>query len=296
MVCGVSYAINLLSDTDDRVVIQPPVYPPFARTTEANNRTVVNNPLIWDGEKYQIDFENFEEALKGSKLFILCNPHNPTGRAFTREELTKMGELCIKHGVKIISDEIHSDLMLSGNKHIHIASISKEISDITITLIAPSKTFNTAGLSTSVAIIPNEQLMAIYRDNSDKMHVGQGNIFGATALQAAYNNGDEWLDQLLVYLEKNADYVVDFLSKNCPKIKTYKPESTFLMWLDFKELNLSQEKLVEFMLNDAKIGLNDGQAFGVEGIGYMRLNIGTTLDNIKYIMSQIKMAYDKRGF
>lgn len=292
VVCGISYGVNSLTEVGDKVVIQPPVYPPFARTVAANGRVVVNNPLKLVNGRYEIDFEGLDCALSDAKMFILCNPHNPTGRVFTRDELRHIGELCLKYGVKIVSDEIHCDLVMPGQKHIHMASISKEIADITLTYLAPSKTFNTAGLSTSVAIITNPEMMKMYRSNSDKLHVGQGNIFGAVALQAAYENGGEWVDELMVYLEGNADYVVDFIAKNMPKIKCYKPEATFLLWLDCRKMAMSVKELNEFMITKARLGLNDGSAFGKDGEGFMRLNIGTTRKTLEKAMNQLKTAYD----
>lgn len=292
VVCGISYGVNAFTNHGDKVVIQPPVYPPFARTIVANGRVVANNPLKLINGRYEIDFEGLDCALSDAKLFILCNPHNPTGRVFTRDELRQMGELCLKHSVKIVSDEIHSDLIMRGHKHIHIASISKEIADITLTYVAPSKTFNTAGLSTSVAVITNQEMMKLYRAGSDKLHVGQGNIFGAVALEAAYKNGGEWLDQLMIYLEDNADFVVDFITRYMPKIKCYKQEATFLLWLDCRAMRMSVKELNEFMLTKAHLGLNDGSAFGKEGEGFMRLNIGTTRKTLEKAMNQLKAAYD----
>ncbi|MEG1648501.1 MAG: aminotransferase class I/II-fold pyridoxal phosphate-dependent enzyme, partial [Rikenellaceae bacterium] len=215
---------------------------------------------------------------------------------FTREELSHIGELCLKYGVKIVSDEIHCDLVMNGCAHTHIASLSKAIADITITYIAPSKTFNTAGLSTSVAIITNPELMKVYRANSDKIHVGQGNIFGAVALQAAYENGGDWVDQLMVYIEANADYVVDFITSNMPRIKCYKPEATFLLWLDCRKMGMSVKELNQFMITSAHLGLNDGSEFGKEGEGFMRLNIGTTRKTLVKAMNQLKVAYDNLSF
>lgn len=292
VVCGISYGINSLTEPGDKVLIQPPVYPPFARTIEANNRVVSNNPLVVVDGKYEIDFEDFEEKLKEVKLFILCNPHNPTGRVFTYDELKKMGDLCVKYGVYIVSDEIHSDIIFANHKHIHIASISEEIANITLTYFAPSKTFNVAGFSTAFAVIPNEDMRVKYSNCGNKIHVDQGNILGAVAARAAYSNGDEWVDELNVYLESNIDYVLDFLRENTPKIKCIKPESTFLLWLDCRELGLSQEELCEFMVNVAHLGLNDGQMFGAEGVGFLRFNIGTQKAVLAKALEQLKAAYD----
>lgn len=296
VVCGLSYGVNSLSKEGDRIVIQPPVYPPFARTIEANNRVVVNNPMKLVNGRYEIDFEDLDKKLVGSKLFILCNPHNPTGRVFTPEELLKIGNLCVKHGVHIVSDEIHSDLILSGHTHTHIASLSKEIADITFTYLAPSKTFNIAGFSTAVAIIPNPKLRELYTKCSNRVHVEQGNIFGAVALRAAYSNGDEWLDNLMTYIESNIDFALDYLKVNTPKIKCARPESTFLLWLDFSELGLSHQELCDFLVKEAKLGLNTGTDFGIEGNLHMRMNLGSPKAVIETALNQLKLAYNKRRF
>lgn len=292
VVCGISYGLYAFSKPGDRVLIQPPVYPPFAKTITNNGRIVINNPLKIVAGKYEIDFEDLEQKLKISKVFILCNPHNPTGRVLTYDELKRIGELCVKYKVYIVSDEIHSDLILSNHKHVHIASISKEIADITLTYIAPSKTFNVAGLSTAVAIIPNPELREKFADCANKIHVDQGNIFGTVALKAAYTNGDEWVDELMIYIESNIDYVIEFLKVNTPKIKCIKPESTFLLWLDCKEMEMSQTELLEFIVNKALLGLNDGEDFGIEGHGFLRLNIGTQRAVLTKALGQLKEAYD----
>lgn len=291
VVCGVSQSINMLSEVGDSVVIMPPIYPPFARTIKSNSRDVVTCPLLLgDNGKYEIDFIKLDEVLSTSKLFILCNPHNPVGKAFTREELTKIGELCIKHEVKIISDDIHADIVYSGHCYTPIASLSKEIADITVTLIAPSKTFNTAGLSTSVIVITNPELMALYQSVADKIHATQGNIFGTEALKAAYSLGDEWLEQLLTYLEGNAKFVEDYIREHIPAIQCTLPEATFLMWLDCRALGLKPAELRSFMIEKAKLALNDGSDFGVEGDCFMRLNIGTTRAVLAKAMENLKIA------
>lgn len=296
VMCGVSYAIETQTEEGDGVLIQPPVYPPFARVIRACGRRVVTNPLKLEDDRWVIDFDDLDEKLSQVKVMVLCNPHNPTGRVFTRRELTRIAALCLKHGVSIVSDEIHSDLTLYGNKHTHIASLSEEVASITHTFIAPSKTFNMAGLSTAVAIIPDNRLHDFYSQRLDRNHVGQGNIFGAVALRAAYNNGDEWLDNLLSYLESNIDFVCDTLREKMPKIKCIKPEATFLLWLDCRELGLSQERLVDFFVNEAYLGLNSGSDYGEEGEGFMRLNVGCPLSVLKTALEQLKNAYDLRGF
>lgn len=295
VVSGLVVAMRAFSAAGDGVVIQPPVYPPFARMVKFNGRTLLNNPLVWDGKKYVVDFDDLDAKLSAAKVFILCNPHNPTGRVFTPAELLRMGELCLKHNVMIISDEIHSDLTLKPNKHTHIASLSEEIARITVTLVAPSKTFNLAGFSTSAAITSGDVVRREFRRYMDMFHASQGNIFGAVALEAAYNNGDEWVDALNEYIAANADYVVDFLKNNIPSIKTFKPEGTYLMWLDFREWNMPHDSVFRFLVDEAGIGLNDGKFFGEEGIGFMRLNLATQLDVIKQAMAKLMSAAQVNG-
>ena len=293
VVCGISQAINLLSKIGDNIIIQTPIYPPFARVIRSNDRNVVTNPLICTDGIYKIDFEHLETVLQSASVFILCNPHNPTGKLYTAEELKRIGELCLKYGVKIVSDDIHADITYNKNKYTPIATISKEIADITVTLLAPSKTFNLAGLSTSVVIITNPEIMDKYKGAADRIHVGQGNIFGAEALKAAYNGGDEWLDQLLAYLHDNAKFVVEYIKKNIPAIKCEVPQATFLIWMDCRALNLTHKELCSFMINEANLGLTSGEDFGIEGVGFMRLNIGTTKAVLEDALDRLKTALDK---
>lgn len=295
VVSGVVFGIRAFSQPDDVVVIQPPVYHPFARQTKLNDRKIKNNPLQWTPDGYKIDFEDLDRKLQGAKIFLMCNPHNPTGRVYTRSELLRIGELCIKHDVIILSDEIHSDIILDNNQHIHIASISKEIADRTVTFIAPSKTFNVAGLSTSVSIASNDALRRRLKYEYDKLHADQGNIFGAVALRAAYENGDEWVDQMRAYISKNADYVVEFLAQNMPCVKCHKPQGTYLMWLDFRAWEMEHEAIYNFLVQKAALGLNQGMMFGEEGFGFMRMNIASPLSVIKQAMDQL-LAATKESF
>lgn len=274
VVMGLNIGVRELVKENEKVVIQPPVYPPFYRVIENNNRLAIENPLIHDGEKYVIDFEDLEEKAKDSKLIMICNPQNPVGRVFTKEELEKLGNICIENDMTIISDDIHSDFTFKGTKHIPIAAISKELEDRTITLMAPSKTFNIAGLVTSIAIIPNEKLRNIYQKSITAMEIDNMNIFGALALEAAYSHGEEWLDQLLVYLEDNVDYAVDYINKNIPGVKVDRPEGTYLMWLDCRGVNKTPDQIQDALIKTGKVILNDGRSYGQEGDGFFRLNIG----------------------
>lgn len=290
VVTGFNIGMRALTDKNDGVVIQPPVYPPFRGTIDNIKRKVNLNPLILQDGKYQMDFEDLAIKLKDSKLLLFCSPHNPVGRVWKKEELNELAKLCIENDNYIISDEIHCDLAYKGNKHIMLASLSEEIANRTITLIAPSKTFNIAGLFTSIAIIPNEEIRN--KVNAEILSVGidHTSIFGAVGLEAAYSYGEEWLDQLLVYLEGNADYVLDYLNENIPELKMIKPDGTFLLWLDFRELGLSQEELNDLMIKKARVFMNDGTSFGKEGEGFLRLNIGTSRANVEEAMKRIERA------
>lgn len=297
VVAGVTFGMLSCTKEGDGVVIQPPVYHPFGNTIRYNHRTVLNNPLIQDpatGE-YRIDFDDLDQKLAQAKAFILCNPHNPTGRVFTREELLKIGELCKKHDVTIISDEIHCDFIFQPHEHIHIASLTEDLANRTITLIAPSKSFNVAGFSTAAAIIPNPERHAAYQAEVDKIHIENGNIFGSVALKTAYEQGDEWMRQLLEYLQGNVDFVYDFMTANIPSVHCYKPEATFLMWLDFRKWGMTQEELNRFLVHEAGLGLGDGSVYGIEGTGFQRLNIGTPRSVLQRAMNQLLEAVRKHG-
>ena len=293
VVAGLSFSVNSMTNVQEGVLIQTPVYPPFADIITMNNRKLITNELIEKDGRYEINFEDFEIKLKESKLFIMCNPHNPVGRVFTKDELTRMGDLCVKYNVIIVSDEIHSDLILKPNKHIHIASISEEIANQTITILAPSKTFNIAGLSTSITIIPNADIRNRFCSETNKFHIDQGNIFGTVALEAAYKNGSEWVDELNDYIGSNIEFVIEHCKMNMPKLKVIKPEATFLLWIDFSALNIDNETLFTSLVKDAKVALNKGSDYGMPGNGFVRLNVGSPLSTIKEALSRIEITYNK---
>ena len=220
VVSGIVFALRAFTSEGDGVVIQPPVYHPFARQTRLNGRRVLENPLIQAADgRFVVDFDDLDRQLSGAKALLMSNPHNPTGRVFTREELTRIGELCVKHDVLILSDEIHSDLIYDPHRHLHIAALDERFARRTVTFIAPSKTFNMAGLSTSVVIVPDDSLRRRLQTELAKLHADQGNIFGAVALEAAYSRCDEWLEQLIDYLDGNVNYVLDFLRDRMPSVR-----------------------------------------------------------------------------
>ncbi|AIF44013.1 MalY/PatB family protein [Virgibacillus sp. SK37] len=274
VVTSLHMAIQALTNPGDKVIIQTPVYTPFFNVVNSHDRQLVKNPLSYKNNYYTIDFEDLEEKMKqGAKALILCSPHNPVGRVWSREELERIADLCIKHDVICIADEIHGDLTLSGNKHIPFASISEKIADRTITCMAPSKTFNLAGLQASYIVTANKEM----REKIDKCFSNQGlgmlNTMGNVALEAAYLHGEQWLDELLEILERNKNYVVEMLNKHKTGLKVVQTEGTYLLWIDCSDLNMNTDELKAFMITEAKVGLNPGASYGVEGNQFMRMNI-----------------------
>lgn len=274
---GVVYAIaasvKAFTDAGDSVLIQRPVYYPFSSVINANKRKLINNSLVYKDGEYTIDFEDFETKIikNNVKLFILCNPHNPVGRVWTKQELTTLGDICLKHNVIIVSDEIHQDFIYSPNKHIVLSNIKPEYKNITVTCTAPSKTFNLAGLQASNIFIPNPKLYKKFENEMLKTGYSQLNTLGISACMAAYKYGEDWLNELLHYLTNNLDYIKNFLAQNLPQIKFVQPQGTYLIWLDFKSLNLSQQQLDDLIINKAKLWLDSGDMFGEEGIGFQRI-------------------------
>jgi cystathionine beta-lyase len=295
VVVGFNLAIKALTSSGENVVFQTPAYGPFFRVAKNHELNQLTVPLVAGEEcNYEIDYEDFEKKISaGPGVFLLCNPQNPTGRVFTEDELRKMGEICLRHGVKIVSDEIHSDLIHQGNKHIPIAKLSSELADNTITLIAPSKTFNVAGLDGSIAIITNPELRKKYEESKVGL-VGSVNLLAKIAMCACYREGEEWLTQLLAYLDGNIQYMKEFFEKELPEIKYYCPQGTFLAWLDVRDLNLSQDPddhYATFFRNEAKVVLNSGNFFCEEdGDGFARLNFGCPRPLLMEGLNRMKSA------
>lgn len=295
VVPALEFAVEAYTTPGDKIVVQPPVYTPFFNAVKNHKRELVENPLIETNGYYTINFDDLEQKFAdGAKMLIFCSPHNPVGRVWTKDELLRLGNLCVKYNVILIADEIHSDLIFKPHKHIHIAALSDKIAQLTLTCFAPSKTFNIAGLSTAMVHSANPEILDKFRDQIQIYHAHMGNIFGNIALETAYSHGDEWLDQLLTYLEGNIDWVITYLKNNIPEVKAFKNEGTYLMWLDFRAFNICQTSLKDFMINDAGLGLNCGEIFGKEGKGFMRLNVACPRQIIEKAMHQLKHAIDNK--
>ena len=295
VVKGFAFAIDAFTEENDKIIIQPPVYHPFKLVTDALNRQVVNNPLILEEGKYSIDFEGLEKIISENdcKMLIFCSPHNPVGRVWNRDELEQLAEICCDNNILVISDEIHSDFILDGHKHLPFATISEKARENSITLMAPSKTFNIAGIVSSFAVIHNKEIREKYMNYLVPRELHQGTLFAYTATEAAYNHGEEWLEQVIGYIQENIDFVTKYLNENIPQIKPIELESTFLMWLDCRELRLAHHKLVDLFVNKARLALNSGTMFGNEGEGFMRLNVGTPRSILQQALENLKAAINE---
>lgn len=289
-----SIVISILAFTNpgDKIVIQTPVYPPFFSVVKDNQRELALNPLVETDGNYTMDYDRFTTLAKdpATKMVIIANPHNPIGRAWRKEELEKLATICLENNVLILSDEIHSDLLLFGNKHVPMASVNNDIAKATITFMAPSKTFNIAGFNTSYVVISNKRLMAGYRKGLLALHLFTGNLMGGIALETAYQQGEPWLMSLINDLEGNILAIQSFLKENLNEITLSPPEATYLLWLDFRKLGMDNDGLRTFLVHKAGVGLNDGASFGQEGQGFMRMNVASPRTVIMKAMHQIATA------
>lgn len=292
VVPAVNIAVLAYTLPGDKIIVQPPVYFPFFTAVTDHKRTLVYNHLVMRNNRLCMDFESLEALAKdGAKMLILSNPHNPGGSVWTKDELLQMSAICLKYNVLIISDEIHCDLILKPFKHTPLASLSQEISMQTITTVAPSKTFNLSGFSTASVIIENDSLRRKFNTTLDHLHIGGGNIFGNIASEEAYLHGDNYVDELMDYLAGNVEILEKYVAENLPKIKVIRPESTFLVWLDCREMEMNDEDLNKFFLHKAKVGMNPGVMFGPGGEGFMRMNIGCPAATLKKGLDQIREAF-----
>ncbi|MEI7639241.1 MAG: PatB family C-S lyase [Syntrophus sp. (in: bacteria)] len=292
-----SLVVALLSFTapGEGVLVQTPVYYPFFSVIGNNGRMLVENPLELRSGRLCMNEDRLAACLDEKvKLMFLCSPHNPGGTVWKREELARLGELCLKNKTIIVSDEIHADLVFQGHEHCPTASLTEEMTQNTVTLVSPNKTFNIAGLSASVAIIPNRELFDRFKQTLENLHWMIPNIFAITAFEAAYLGGDGWLEQLLTYLEGNLNQVMDFMEREIPKIKPIRPEGTYLVWLDCRELGMTTEALKAFMIGRARVGLNDGPMFGTGGEGFQRMNIACPRSVLNEALARIADATSKK--
>lgn len=295
IVKGIAFALHCFTRPGDKVVIQPPVYHPFRIIPESMGRQVVYNPLKLNGDTYEMDFEQLESVLDEScKVLILCNPHNPGGIVWKKETLIRLAEICARQDLLVISDEIHAEMAYPQYTHHPFASVSEAAASCSLTFMAPSKTFNIAGIVTSYAVVADEKIRKQFYSFLEAGEFGDGTIFAYTATTAAYTYGAEWLQQMRMYIMENVRFVDEFIKTNLSKIKVYPPQASFLLWLDCRKLNLSQEELTHLFQDKAGLALNDGSIFGPGGEGHMRLNIGCPRSVLDKAMKALKKAIDKK--
>lgn len=289
VVSAINVAIRAFSNPGDKVIIQQPVYDPFAELIKKTGRVMVNNGLICNDGLYEMDFPLLEEqaADPDAKIMILCSPHNPVGRVWTKEELTRLGDICVKHHVTVVSDEIHEDFVFKG-KHQVFANIKKEYEDITVTCTAPSKTFNIASLMISNILIPNPELKRKFKHQMDAAGISQLNVLGLVACEAAYEHGEEWYQAMKTYVKENIEFVKQYVEKQLPGVKMVEHEGTYLVWLDFRETGLSVEELDDKIINQAKLWLDSGKIFGSCGEGFQRINVACPRKVLEEAMERIK--------
>jgi len=281
-------AVRALTEPGDGIVIQQPVYYPFESSIRKTGRQLLINELVYSDGHYRIDFQDFEEKIKQAKLFIMCNPHNPVGRVWKADELTRMGEICLRHGVTVIADEIHGDFIFPGHRHLVFAALNPDFANITVTCTSPSKTFNLAGLLHANIFISNKEPRDKFKDEYTRCGLSQPGIMGLVACKAAYEGGSEWLDELLAYLAENMLLLKTFLSQNIPKIKLIEPEGTYLAWLDCNELGLSPQKLDETLTHQGKLWLSSGHTFGKGGKGFERMNVACPRSVLHNALERLK--------
>lgn len=292
VVFALSAAVKAFTEPGEGVLIQRPVYYPFTEVVENNGRVVVNSSLRYDKGSYAIDYEDLEAKLARDdvKLMLICSPHNPVGRVWTRDELSKVCRLCLKYNVKMVSDEIHADFVFANREHVPLASLSEQVRENCVVCTAPSKSFNLAGLQISNIFIPNRDMRHAFRRELEKTGLFGVNMVGLCACQAAYESGGEWLDQLKEYLEGNIQFLKSFVNEHMPRIKVVDTEGTYLVWMDLQELNLVDQK--EFIVNKARLWLDTGSMFGDEGRGFERINVACPRTVLEEALNRLKRAYD----
>lgn len=290
VVPALAMAVQAFTQRGEKVMIQQPVYNPFAQVIRNNYRELVNCPLELKDGQYHINFKLFEKKIKGCKLFLFCHPHNPGGRVWTREELEKVATICAQNNVIIVADEIHADLTLLPYEHIPFASVSEEAKQNSVVFASPSKAFNMAGLATSYAVIANPTLRRRFESYVEGNELAAGNVFAFNTVVAAYNKGEEWLQQMLTYVQGNIDEVVSYIKENIPQLKVIIPQASYLVFIDFSALQLNQKDIVALCTNRAHLALNDGSIYGEEGNGYMRINLACPRSVVRQALAQLKNA------
>lgn len=294
VVLALCMAVLAYTNENDSVMINLPVYYPFSASVEFNDRHLVSSDLyLGDDNRYHIDFDDFEEKIIENqvKLFFLCNPHNPVGRVWTREELTKIGDICLKHNVIVVSDEIHADFVFNG-KHNVFANVKDEYKDITITCTSPSKTFNLAGLQISNIIIANKELREKFQNQLNKVGYSQVGIFGLVACKEAYDKGEEWYQGVKKYIKANVEFAKTYIEENIKNVKMIHHEGTYLIWLDFRETGLTCDQIEDLIINKAKLWLDSGKVFGENGKGFQRINVACTRKTLQEALYRIKKALE----
>jgi cysteine-S-conjugate beta-lyase len=286
----IANAIEAFTEQNDRIVVFTPVYPPLFQLVKKHQRTLVTSPLRLAENRYEIDWEDFEKKIQGAKLLLLCSPHNPGGRVWTYEELTKIGELCIKHNVIVVSDEIHADLTFLPHRHVPFASIDPAFAENSVTCIAPTKTFNLAGLQAAAAIIPNETLKRQFNKVQQRQGFFTLNTFAVAGTEAAYRHGQEWLDALLRYLQENIVYLCSYIEANLPKLRVIRPEATYLVWIDCRQLDVTEQQLRQLLLEKGKIAVEFGSKFGEEGRGFIRMNVACPRKTLEDALFRLSVA------
>jgi len=292
VVAALSQLVRTFVQPGEKVLVQQPVYHPFFHVIENNGAEIVSNSLVLADGRYHMDFDDLaaRAADPAVKMAILCSPHNPIGRVWTREELTRFGEICLAHDVLVVSDEIHCDLIHPGHTFTPFAAISEEFAQKSITCTAPSKTFNLAGLKTSNILIPNRHLRAAFNKTLERSGMTGGNVFGFTATEAAYNHGEAWLDEAMAYIHENYCYMADYIARNLPQLRVIEPQGTYLVWVDFRALGLDPNRRKQLLMEEARIYLDEGEMFGPEGAGFERFNLACPRSILVEALERIKTA------
>ncbi|MBP1913105.1 cystathionine beta-lyase [Lederbergia galactosidilyticus] len=293
VVPSIGMAIQAFTEVGDKVLLQSPVYTPFFNMIENNMREVVNSPLKLVNGRYEIDFADFEEKLKsGVKLFLLCSPHNPGGRVWSKEELTKIAELCKQYGVLIAADEIHADITFAPHQHFPLTSLDPSYQDFVVTFMAPSKTFNLAGLQASFLVVPNQEMRKKLILIQQTVNLTSLNTFGMIAMEAAYRDGEEWLNECIDYIEENINLIDEVISQSIPELEVMRPEGSYLVWIDCRKTGLNDKQLRDTLLEKAKLAVNFGASYGKGGEGFIRLNPACHRSIVEEGLNRLKLAFE----